>query len=368
MISYDEEKDLGYVNGVVKFKNISVRNLKKMDAFGKSDPFITFKAGDEEQKISTAKNTYSSCESTSNAVQEICTQSRYHHLGQKWPLGGDATSTNLSVFQSNIKCSQDVAVKTITNYLIQETTCPGLFEYHHYLFYEFEYAALLAYYDLNIRPSNYHLLNCHPTKYKELTINTPDPAASDILIGFGDACKTKCANGIDYIASFGSELNLGKIDSIGDETLLRKLIARFGPVLTYDERYSEYQVYLQWVVREYNRNIEVFINRKRWNRTSVFNQDSKDVFRPKPFAYFFTGERKTLQPYVPTEIPAVDCKAKPDDLACTCECKDNKEKTVEVCPCIVDDKRKECGASGSIRATLSLIVAVVMIPVTIIFY
>ncbi|KAA6371215.1 MAG: hypothetical protein EZS28_033258, partial [Streblomastix strix] len=54
---YEEEEDLGYVNGVVKFKNISVRNLKKMDSFGKSDPFVTFKAGDEEQKTTTAKNT-----------------------------------------------------------------------------------------------------------------------------------------------------------------------------------------------------------------------------------------------------------------------------------------------------------------------
>ncbi|KAA6340408.1 MAG: hypothetical protein EZS28_052535 [Streblomastix strix] len=28
-----------------------------MDAFGKSDPFVVFRAGDEEQKTTTAKNT-----------------------------------------------------------------------------------------------------------------------------------------------------------------------------------------------------------------------------------------------------------------------------------------------------------------------
>ncbi|KAA6397336.1 MAG: hypothetical protein EZS28_007141 [Streblomastix strix] len=46
-----EEEDLGYVNRVVKFNNISVRNLKKIDSFGKSDPFVTFKAVDEKREI-----------------------------------------------------------------------------------------------------------------------------------------------------------------------------------------------------------------------------------------------------------------------------------------------------------------------------
>ncbi|KAA6384986.1 MAG: hypothetical protein EZS28_019488 [Streblomastix strix] len=51
------QEESRYVNGVVKFSNISVHNLKKMDAFGKSDPFVVFRAGDEEQKTTTAKNT-----------------------------------------------------------------------------------------------------------------------------------------------------------------------------------------------------------------------------------------------------------------------------------------------------------------------
>ncbi|KAA6353082.1 MAG: hypothetical protein EZS28_051391 [Streblomastix strix] len=173
-----EEKDLGYVNGVVKFKNISVRNLKKMNVFGKSDPFITFKAVMQFKKYSLNGDTIIWDRSLfDDGFLDVDIDDNVK------PWGGDATSTNLSVFQSNIKCSQDVAVKTITNYLTQETTFPWLFDYHHNLFYEFEYAALLAYYDLNIRPSNYHLLNCHPTQYKEITINTPDPIASDIPIG-----------------------------------------------------------------------------------------------------------------------------------------------------------------------------------------
>ncbi|KAA6322688.1 MAG: hypothetical protein EZS28_054406, partial [Streblomastix strix] len=45
---YEEQEESRYVNGVVKFSNISVHNLKKMDAFGKSDPFVVFRAGDEE--------------------------------------------------------------------------------------------------------------------------------------------------------------------------------------------------------------------------------------------------------------------------------------------------------------------------------
>ncbi|KAA6356066.1 MAG: hypothetical protein EZS28_048407 [Streblomastix strix] len=50
-------ENLKYVNGVVKFSKISVRNLKAMDFGGKSDPFVIFKAGDEEKKTSTARNT-----------------------------------------------------------------------------------------------------------------------------------------------------------------------------------------------------------------------------------------------------------------------------------------------------------------------
>ncbi|KAA6354667.1 MAG: hypothetical protein EZS28_049806, partial [Streblomastix strix] len=69
---------------IITHINYRYPKKKKMDAFGKSDKFITFKAGDEEQEISTAKNTYSSCERISNAVQEICPQWRYQHLGQKW--------------------------------------------------------------------------------------------------------------------------------------------------------------------------------------------------------------------------------------------------------------------------------------------
>ncbi|KAA6367061.1 MAG: hypothetical protein EZS28_037411 [Streblomastix strix] len=45
------EEYLGYVNDVVKFKNISVRNLKKMDSFGQSDPFVTFKAASISGKV-----------------------------------------------------------------------------------------------------------------------------------------------------------------------------------------------------------------------------------------------------------------------------------------------------------------------------
>ncbi|KAA6404067.1 MAG: hypothetical protein EZS28_000398 [Streblomastix strix] len=51
-----EEEDLGYVNGIIKIKNISVRNLKKMDLLGKSDPYVVFKAGDEEKHTTTVRN------------------------------------------------------------------------------------------------------------------------------------------------------------------------------------------------------------------------------------------------------------------------------------------------------------------------
>ncbi|KAA6361321.1 MAG: hypothetical protein EZS28_043152 [Streblomastix strix] len=46
-----------YVKGVVKFSNISVRNLPKMDIGGKADPFVIFRMENEEKKTTIAKNT-----------------------------------------------------------------------------------------------------------------------------------------------------------------------------------------------------------------------------------------------------------------------------------------------------------------------
>ncbi|KAA6333438.1 MAG: hypothetical protein EZS28_053172, partial [Streblomastix strix] len=51
-----ERQDASYIKGVVKFKNISVRNLKKMDIFSKTDPFVVFKAGEESQQTTVAKS------------------------------------------------------------------------------------------------------------------------------------------------------------------------------------------------------------------------------------------------------------------------------------------------------------------------
>ncbi|KAA6352838.1 MAG: hypothetical protein EZS28_051635, partial [Streblomastix strix] len=51
-----EAIDSQYIKGVVQFKNISVRNLKKMDIFSKTDPFVVFKAGEESQQTTVAKS------------------------------------------------------------------------------------------------------------------------------------------------------------------------------------------------------------------------------------------------------------------------------------------------------------------------
>ncbi|KAA6381425.1 MAG: hypothetical protein EZS28_023045, partial [Streblomastix strix] len=61
-IKLDEEKkkkevdDAKYVKGVVKFSNISVRNLPKMDIGGKADPFVLFRMGDSEKQTSIVKS------------------------------------------------------------------------------------------------------------------------------------------------------------------------------------------------------------------------------------------------------------------------------------------------------------------------
>ncbi|KAA6370954.1 MAG: hypothetical protein EZS28_033519, partial [Streblomastix strix] len=50
-----EAEDAKYVKGVVKFSNISVRNIPKMDLVGKTDPYVVFKLGDESKQTTVAK-------------------------------------------------------------------------------------------------------------------------------------------------------------------------------------------------------------------------------------------------------------------------------------------------------------------------
>ncbi|KAA6402209.1 MAG: hypothetical protein EZS28_002261, partial [Streblomastix strix] len=45
-----------YVEGVVTFSNIQVRNIKKMDLVGQPDPYVIFKLGDDQKKTPVAKN------------------------------------------------------------------------------------------------------------------------------------------------------------------------------------------------------------------------------------------------------------------------------------------------------------------------
>ncbi|KAA6391103.1 MAG: hypothetical protein EZS28_013371 [Streblomastix strix] len=68
-------------------------------------------------------------------------------------------------------------------------------------------------------------------------------------------------------------------------------------------------------------------------------------------------------PDVPISI--IDCTKTPDNDACIGECKDNTKKTEAECACIVGDKREICkgkSAVGSLRVTLSLIVAAIVLP------
>ncbi|KAA6390370.1 MAG: hypothetical protein EZS28_014106, partial [Streblomastix strix] len=52
------DKKPSYVNGILKFSKISVHGLKKMDTFGKSDPYVVFVLGDEKKQTTTANKTY----------------------------------------------------------------------------------------------------------------------------------------------------------------------------------------------------------------------------------------------------------------------------------------------------------------------
>ncbi|KAA6340420.1 MAG: hypothetical protein EZS28_052533, partial [Streblomastix strix] len=56
-MKYDEN-DSKYIKGVVKIRNVKVRDLPEMDFMGKCDPYVVFKLGaDESKQTSVAHNT-----------------------------------------------------------------------------------------------------------------------------------------------------------------------------------------------------------------------------------------------------------------------------------------------------------------------
>ncbi|KAA6358308.1 MAG: hypothetical protein EZS28_046166, partial [Streblomastix strix] len=76
------------------------------------------------------------------------------------------------------------------------------------------------------------------------------------------------------------------------------------------------------------------------------------------------------QPKPAEEVKPIDCKANPNDKACSGNCKNNKKMTRSECPCIVGDTRDACDefdGSVMIRAALSAVVAVIVIPVLALF-
>ncbi|KAA6353667.1 MAG: hypothetical protein EZS28_050806 [Streblomastix strix] len=48
-----------FSKGYLKFSNISVRDLKKMDTIGKTDPYVVFQLGELQKQTTVAKNTLS---------------------------------------------------------------------------------------------------------------------------------------------------------------------------------------------------------------------------------------------------------------------------------------------------------------------
>ncbi|KAA6385024.1 MAG: hypothetical protein EZS28_019449 [Streblomastix strix] len=77
------------------------------------------------------------------------------------------------------------------------------------------------------------------------------------------------------------------------------------------------------------------------------------------------GDTRDVCKTADVPISIIDCTKTPDNDACIGECKDNTKKTEAECACIVGDKREICkgkSAVGSLRVTLSLIVAAVVLP------
>ncbi|KAA6316411.1 MAG: hypothetical protein EZS28_055265, partial [Streblomastix strix] len=139
-------------------------------------------------------------------------------------------------------------------------------------------ALVMAYYGLDIKPTDLQFLNCHPLRlttylheggtaqenfnstcgiqFRNYSLThgiSPENCYSGEG-GIGEACKTQCvkAEEGDQLVVYGKSLRLAQITDEITESRLKTLMARFGPVLAYVEDKANYQVYFGWEVTKKN--------------------------------------------------------------------------------------------------------------------
>ncbi|KAA6378383.1 MAG: hypothetical protein EZS28_026091 [Streblomastix strix] len=259
------------------------------------------------------------------------------------PWNGKTTDESFTVLPERIKITSNLVFDARPNFASYEDICDFRYYYYASSIYDFWGTIGLAYYNISVIPSDLHFLNCHPRSYKEIgpsgqvgDIDQLEPVCDQdvslypVLRGMvdtscygtaekaGDACKATCTDG-SALKAFGTYLLYGAYDDSFNENDLKLALVNFGPVLGRKANNEYFEVFYGWKTTESKIYYLSFV---RGNDGHIsFTSDHSSPFQNIEEAYIVYGTRQDLSAQDP-----------------------------------------HLNASGVVRAVLSLIAAVLVLP------
>ncbi|KAA6387383.1 MAG: hypothetical protein EZS28_017090 [Streblomastix strix] len=287
------------------------------------------------------------------------------------PWGNSSTDSKLQIFPSGYTSLSSLAIYgAISNY--PASTCAAPFSYYNSSFFELDAATVLAYYSQNIAPSDLQLYNCLPKTLRILTDAQPGGTTSSIsqgcsagipfyqrLVGiksktcygtdgqYTDSCKTSCST------VYGQKLRMTGYSYTNGltETQLQKLMARFGPVLTYNDNAKRYQVYYGWNSDIGQLTFQYTYRVGAGSLTTASHSGPGSLPKLTQVIFYTEPPADCTSNY---SVPQFGCKCTSTYNPTGCICPKTPEELLNIpkteCSCITNDQRGSCktctGATG----------------------
>ncbi|KAA6374585.1 MAG: hypothetical protein EZS28_029889 [Streblomastix strix] len=270
------------------------------------------------------------------------------------PWGGNYLSSNLSVFPSNYISASNFSILKVTNYTEFTFLCPSRYDYYHSRYFEFESAAILSYYNENVVPSVLQWLNCQPElmliqdkqgdslepvgkgcnalygTYSRISGISPTSCYGEIQQA-SDICRMACIDSATPLITYGSALRMGQISSKQGitKTLLRKLIARFGPIYYGWTSDTETTKYLK-LYREGTKDLQI----------------GSDILSQWPHITEVAFFAQPPSGCTSSQLPQFGCQCSQYNSPKGCICPINVDELANIpkssCECVLGDFRHSC--------------------------
>ncbi|KAA6383125.1 MAG: hypothetical protein EZS28_021348 [Streblomastix strix] len=276
------------------------------------------------------------------------------------PWGVSIDSANFSLLPERITSLDDFVFRDVPSH---DDSCSFINQYYNVRYFEFWGTIALSYYNISVKPSVLHFLNCHPRQYQEIDSQgevadnldlTPlcrnHPGSYPDLRGMVDEtcygtsddveaeCRTTCVDGTP-IKVFGKDLLHTFLQQGGyAEDYLKQLLVSFGPVLAYRYQKDEYEVYYGW--QTIGGNVEYLSLTRSSDDNLQFTTTPSSSFRNIDEFDVFYGTRIDLSDEDPSK-PPFDCAT---DVT--------EETSLEQCECLpIGDPRAECETPSTVDCT-----------------